>query len=327
MSIKRLYLDEYSHYTLRYPENPKTWDIVPAHGVLYMGGQPNTSFYCQRIKVVGESVRATHLYIPDKDVKEGFFKGIEIGELAHTPAHMFDPAQMPIVRVQNDSHFAQPVSVSLIGPSAHKGPSSILRSLTDEERKSLDQMYGYQRQEPLILAPNDEAFVDGGYARREYIHTLWKTRMMDVHKPQRFTLKPWSVLVAERQRRIQEFEESNKDGKQTLSPYLAKLDTPSFTIQPPVRCEIIRIVAESNSNMDVAVTNIQVANMNHMIGVSGPIDMLYGGLDLHMGLIDCANRVSIDLENMTDEERWVEIYVEVETDFSKDDGRHPLHHK
>jgi hypothetical protein len=162
-----------------------------------------------------------------------------------------------------------------------------------------------------MFARNTEAYVNADHGR-EYMHTLWQTDTLslDLHKPRRIELEPESIRHAKRDERIKKI----KDAGQTPSPGMYSDDT-SFTVQPPVRGRAVRLHAKSNSKMDIIVDSVQCANINYMIGVSGPIEIFQGeGLALKMGVLDAANRITVSMTNTSEEPRWVELYVELDTD-------------
>jgi hypothetical protein len=247
MNLKKLYLAPLSE-AIANREAP----IVPPRGYIFLGGQPNVGFYCERILVVGESVRATHLFVPDpKAPEDSFHRAIDVSNISTAGNILFDPSAEPVVRVQNDSDVPQEVSVSLIGPSGHDKHS------------------------------------------REYIHTLWPTNTLslDLHRSKRFEVKPCVV-----------------GGDATV-----------FTVRPPIRGRAVRLCVQSNSKMDLIVDGIQSGNCNHMIGISAPIEMFQGeGVPLNMGVVSPSNRIVVILANTSKEERWVELYVEFDTDIYTD---------
>jgi hypothetical protein len=296
MSLKKLYLPRLEPIVVNGTEESPP--VIPPRGTIFQGAYPNTAFKLDRIHVLGKHVRATHLIVPDEKAEEGFFRSHDmknvcshtvdtesgkVGKFNFNPQLVFDPGNRPFVKLQNDSDEPQRFSAALVG-------SRIVEAEHEKE-----------------------------WAPRDYVCSLWDLNPVELHTPKRYALKPASVVRRERAEHYAKMEKAKAENK-SIQMYH---DDTSFRVQSPVRCAPMRIFAKSNSKMDVYVNAIQSGNVNHEIGISHPIDMLHGGLDLRMGIIDTCNSIVVELGNASDEERWVEIWVEVDTNVPPPSPIHP----
>jgi len=87
-----------------------------------------------------------------------------------------------------------------------------------------------------------------------------------------------------------------------------------LTMQPPVRCRTVRVAIRSDSDNDVMVNSMQFSNLNMLVGLDVPVEYFAGeGAEIEAPLTDPVNRITFNLANLSDAERWVEVDIHVDT--------------
>ena len=87
-----------------------------------------------------------------------------------------------------------------------------------------------------------------------------------------------------------------------------------LTMQPPVRCRTVRVAIRSDSDNDVMVNSMQFSNLNMLVGLDVPVEYFAGeGAEIEAPLTDPANRITFNILNLSDAERWVEVDIHVDT--------------
>ena len=87
-----------------------------------------------------------------------------------------------------------------------------------------------------------------------------------------------------------------------------------LTMQPPVRCRTVRVAIRSDSDNDVMVNTMQFSNVNVLVGLDVPVEYFAGeGAEVEAPLTDPANRITFNILNLSDAERWVEVDIHVDT--------------
>ena len=87
-----------------------------------------------------------------------------------------------------------------------------------------------------------------------------------------------------------------------------------LTMHPPVRCRTVRVAIRSDSDNDVMVNTMRFSNWSVLVGLDVPVEYFAGeGAEIEAPLTDPANRITFDLANLSDAERWVEVDIHVDT--------------
>ena len=87
-----------------------------------------------------------------------------------------------------------------------------------------------------------------------------------------------------------------------------------LTMQPPVRCRTVRVAIRSDSDNDVMVNTMQFSNVNVLVGLDVPVEYFAGeGAEVEAPISDSANRITFNILNLSDAERWVEVDIHVDT--------------
>ena len=87
-----------------------------------------------------------------------------------------------------------------------------------------------------------------------------------------------------------------------------------LTMQPPVRCRTVRVAIRSDSDNDVMVNTMQFSNWSMLVGLDVPVEYFAGeGAEIEAPLTDPANRITFNILNLSDAERWVEVDIHVDT--------------
>lgn len=87
-----------------------------------------------------------------------------------------------------------------------------------------------------------------------------------------------------------------------------------LTMHPPVRCRTVRVAIRSDSDNDVMVNTMQFSNVNVLVGLDVPVEYFAGeGAEVEAPLTDPANRITFNILNLSDAERWVEVDIHVDT--------------
>ena len=87
-----------------------------------------------------------------------------------------------------------------------------------------------------------------------------------------------------------------------------------LTMQPPVHCRTVRVAIRSDSDSDVTVNNMQFSNWSMLAGFDVPVEYFAGeGAEVEAPITDSANRITFNILNLSDAERWVEVDIHVDT--------------
>lgn len=81
----------------------------------------------------------------------------------------------------------------------------------------------------------------------------------------------------------------------------------------PYACRVRRITVRSDSKLDVSFMQLQMANISFLHGDAVPVEFFFGGLDLRSPRMTAANRVSASFCNKSDQDRYVEVDVGIES--------------
>jgi len=103
-----------------------------------------------------------------------------------------------------------------------------------------------------------------------------------------------------------------RDASGTRRLRVAARGSLSSTLQFPWMCTPRRLTMRSDSQLDVVVAAVQVANVSLFMGAPIPVEVFDGGLEFRTINVTPANRMTVSLFNSGDTDRYVEIDVDVD---------------